>query len=221
VKPWKTLARSHGPGTEPLVLQERDGEFVIRAGGHVLMSSARRDSEEALAEAGLAGLGTDKPNVLIGGLGLGFTLRAALDRVSSAASVVVAEISPAVVEWNRGPLAYLAGAPLEDPRVTVRVEDVGRVAISGGGPFDAILLDVDNGPAGLAREANDALYGQAGLQAFFRALSPRGRLVVWSAGPDAGFLERMRKVGFEATQREVAARLGSRSRHFLFLGTRR
>lgn len=185
------------------------------------MSSAAHGSEEAMATVGLERLRGGAPRVLIGGLGLGYTVRAALDLLPAGASVVVAEISSAVVLWNRGPLAPLAGAPLEDGRVEVLTEDVGRVArqaAGGASPrFDAILLDVDNGPVALSRSGNQQLYGSAGLSTFRDALVPGGTLVVWSAGPDARFLARLRAHGFAAQQIQVPARVRRGTRHTLFV----
>lgn len=216
--PWKRLDSARGPDGQEFVLQERNGVYVIRVGGHELMSSAQHGSEEAMAEAGLAALPSAKPRVLIGGLGLGYTLRATLDRLPSTGSVVVAELSEAVVAWNRGPLAKLAGAPLEDPRVCVEVGDVRKRVTGASRRYDAILLDVDNGPEALTRPGNQQLYGTAGLAAFRDALVPGGALVVWSRGPDARFLARLRDAGFDARVEQVAARQGSGARHTLFVG---
>ena len=220
MKPWVTLAKETPPDGKELVLQERDGVYVIRVGGQELMSSARHGSEEAMAQAGLAGLGSlEPPSVVIGGLGLGYTLRAALDRLPARASVVVVEISPAVVAWNRGPLAPLAGSPLADPRVTVEVAEVGSFLATTRRRFDAILLDVDNGPSALFRAENRQLYGASGLAAFSRTLRPGGALVVWSAGADPRFVADLLKAGFDAQELRVAARSGSgKARHVLIVG---
>ncbi len=199
MKPWKVVGSS---GEQ--VLQERDGEYVIRSGGHVLMSSRVHGSEEAMASAGCNG--APNGHVLVGGLGLGYTLRAVLDLLSPKGRVTVAEISPAIVEWNRGPLAELAGRPLEDPRVKVETRDVRGLLAQSGGAFDAILLDVDNGPAALARKGNAALYVAEGISAARAALKPRGVLVVWSAGPDSRYLGRLEQGGFEVQVRQVAGR---------------
>jgi spermidine synthase len=220
VKPWKTIDRAPTPEGE-LLLQERDGVFVVRVNGHELMSSARHHSEEAMADVGVQGLAAPAPRVLIGGLGLGYTLRRTLDLLPATAQVTVAEISQAVVTWNEGPLAPLAGSPLKDVRVVVERADVARVVASAHAAFDAILLDVDNGPEALSRAGNQHLYGKAGLGAVHRALRPRGRVVVWSAGPDARFLELLRAAGFVPRQERVEARRGSGTRHVLFVGERR
>jgi spermidine synthase len=218
VKPWITLASARGPDGKELVLQSRDGVYVIRVGGLELMSSAKHGSEAAMAEAGLKRpLGT-WPRVLLGGLGLGYTLRATLDRLPTSATVVVAELSEAVVSWNRGLLASLAGAPLTDARVVVEVVDVAKHLQDGPEPYDAILLDVDNGPSALSQKSNQRLYETQMLTCLHGALRPGGALVVWSAGPDARFLERLSKVGFEAGVQDVPARRGGGGRHTLFLG---
>jgi spermidine synthase len=215
--PWKTLGAARTIEGKALTLQERDGVFVIRVDGRELMSSSRHESEAMMAVVGLRGLATKAPHVLIGGLGLGYTLRAALDVLPSSASVIVAEISEPVVTWNRGPLAPLANAPLSDARVTVEVADVGRFASSARHRFDAILLDADNGPEALSRPGNAWLYEHAGLAALRRALKPKGRLVVWSAGPDARFADRLQQAGFLTREQRVGARRGARA-HTLFIG---
>jgi spermidine synthase len=212
MKPWTTLGKDGD-----LTLQERDGEYVLRAAGQVLMSSARHGSEEAMAAIGLRDLEREKPRVLIGGLGMGYTVRACLKRLPDTAQVMVAELSRAVVEWNKGVLAPLAERPLEDPRVAVLVADVGDV-VRREGRFDAILLDVDNGPAEAGGSGNETLYSSKSLHAYKAALRPRGRLVVWSAGFDEPFLIRMKKV-FDTRVEPVSARGTGKSKHVLFVGT--
>jgi len=224
MKPWKNIETVVGPSKVAWRLDERDGVFSIRVDGRELMSSAQHGSEEALARVGLGALrpGLKSPQVLIGGLGMGFTVRAALDLLSPEAQVTVAELSGAVVSWNRGPLASLAGRPLEDPRVAVAVTDV-RTLLKPSRRFDAILLDVDNGPEGLSQPANRQLYGANGVARFHSALKPGGVWVVWSAGPDAAFVARMRQGGFEVKAQSAAARSGGGrkgTRHHLFVGTR-
>ena len=214
MKPWQTLGSAQAPGGGSLVLQQRGDEFVIRLDGHVLMGSRTSGSERMLSEVGCEPLRAARaPRVLIGGLGLGFTLRAALDLLPAGAEVVVAEIVPEVVEWNRGPLAALAGAPLADPRVRVSTRDVREVIGEGG--FDAILLDVDNGPNAFTLPANRALYDDRGLARVRAALRPRGMLVIWSVGPDADFVARLARAGFSAGSRDVR----DRRRHTLFVAT--
>jgi spermidine synthase len=219
MKPWKTLAKAPAPDGGELVLQERDGVFVIRVGGHELMSSRMHGSEEAMAERACAPLAsTRSPRVLIGGLGLGYTLRAALDRLPPGAEVTVAELSPAVVEWNRGPLAPLAGAPLTDARVRVVEADVRDVMRGPATRFDAILLDVDNGPSALTASSNQALYAEAGLALVKGALKPDGVVVVWSAAPDEAFTRRLERQGFTVEVLTVSARGTSRgAKHTLFV----
>jgi len=209
MKPWITLATAAAPDGSPLVLQQRGEEFVIRARGQVLMGSRAHGSEEAMAAA----VGPGARRVLVGGLGLGYTLRAVLDRVGPGAKVRVAELVPAVVAWNRGPLAHLARSPLEDPRVEVFEGDVLDAARERGG-FDAILLDVDNGPSALTQPRNAALYAERGIRSFARALAPRGALVTWSASQDAAYASRLERLGFAV---EVQRGGGS---HVLFVARR-
>jgi len=216
MKPWINVATAPGPDGQPLTLQQRDGVYAIRAGGHVLMSSAQHGSEEAMAITALKALPGPAARVLIGGLGLGFTLRATLDRLAPEAAVVVAEISQAVVDWCRQLASLSGGAPL-DPRVTVRVEDIGALLAANTEPYDAVLLDVDNGPSALSRRGNQQLYGSSGLRAFRQALKPGGVLVVWSAGPDPRFAQKLGDAGFEARTVAVPARAGSGARHTLFV----
>ncbi len=221
MKPWEVLARASAPDGGEFVLHHRDGEFVIRVHGKELMSSRVHGSEEAMARLGCEGLGsTPDARVLVGGLGLGYTLRATLDALGPRARVVVAELAPAIVEWNRGPLAPLADRPLEDARVQVEVADVRKV-MRGGAPWHAILLDVDNGPAALTRASNAGLYDSAGLSAAHAALVPGGRLVVWSAGPDARFTTRLVQAGFAVETHAVSAGKGRGTRHTLFVARRR
>ena len=196
--PWEILGRERAPDGGELVLHHRDGEFVIRVGGRELMSSRGSHSEEEMARVAIARLaGRDPLRILIGGLGMGFTTRAALDALGPDAEVVVAEIVPSVVAWNRGPLAHLSRRALDDPRVRVEPSDVGRVISGTRVRFDAILLDVDNGPQGLTRKANQVLYTENGLATARRALRPGGLLAVWSASPDAAFERRLGKAGFD------------------------
>jgi spermidine synthase len=217
MKPWSTLARAPGLEGQELVLQQRDAVFVIRSGGRELMSSVRHHSEEEMARIGLEDLRTQSPTVLIGGLGLGYTVRATLDALPRGGRVVVSEISEAVVEWNRTLLADLAGRPLDDPRTEVAVGDVAEVMRQGVGRFDCILLDVDNGPSAMSARANQALYEHRGIALMRAALRPFGKVVVWSAGPDEPFLKRLGKAGFAAQVARSTAHERGSAAHVLFV----
>jgi spermidine synthase len=204
---WKELGRSRAPDGGQLVLRMRDDEFVIRIDGRELMSSRAHGSEEEMARLACAKLPTpDAPRVLIGGLGMGYTLRAALDVLPAGASVTVAEIVRAVVDWNREHIAHLAGAPLDDPRVTVHTGDVGALLRKGTVRWDAIMLDVDNGPQAITRPANQLLYSPPGLEMIRHALRRGGTLAVWSADRDPRFVALLAKQKFEATSVDVPAR---------------
>jgi len=217
VLPWQEVARARVPGGE-LVLSKRGDEFAIRLRGAELMNSRAHQSEELLAALGCKGL-AEVPGVrvLVGGLGMGFTTRAALGAVGPDARVEVAELVPKVVEWNRGPLAHLAKHPLDDPRVTVEVADVTQVIGDAEGIYHSILLDVDNGPDAFTAPSNAALYGVPGLKRARRALVPKGRLAVWSVEDDKAFTGRLTGVGFVVEQHKVAPRSGSGARHVLWI----
>ncbi len=221
--PWTLVDTAQIPGNGgELQLTSHDGDFSIGiAGGGVLMSTWAHGSECALAELACGEIsGRAHPRVLIGGLGMGFTLAAALRRLGSDAKVVVAELIPAVVEWNRGPLGEHAGRPLCDERVSIREGDVAKVLKIDGQVYDAILLDVDNGPEAFTRKKNDWLYTIDGLTASYLALRPNGVLAVWSAGPDRDFSERLRKVGFKMEQRRVREHEGKGGFHTIWLAER-
>ncbi len=182
------------------------------------MNSRAYGSEVALAELGCGRLeSVDDARVLVGGLGMGFTLAAALRTVPENARVTVAELIPDVVEWNRGPLGECAGQPLQDPRTQIHLGDVKELLIGDKLRFDAILLDVDNGPEGLTHSDNQWLYSLEGLEDIFHTLRPEGILAVWSAGPDSMFTIRLKKIGFKVDVRTVRARPGKGSRHTIFL----
>lgn len=218
MKPLERLGETRAPDGTPLALTKRDDEYMILASGKPLMTSRMHGSEDALATLGCRGVPARAPHVLIGGLGMGFTLRAALDLLPTDALVVVAELVPAVVEWNRGPLGPLAGHPLDDPRVRIDLRDVGDVIRSSAAAFDAILLDVDNGPDAFTLAGNASLYGDAGIAAVRRALRPGGALAVWATEEDRRFVQRLRRAGFEASAERVRARAErGRSRHVIFL----
>ena len=202
-------------------LSLRDDEYVIHVNGGTLMSSRMHGSEEALATVACQRVQTaERPRVLVGGLGMGFTLRATLDLLPPGAIVTVAELVRAVVEWNRGPLAPLAGRPLDDPRVRVKAgEDVGFTLRENTGKFDTILLDVDNGPAAFTEMANHGLYTNAGVAAAYSALRVGGTLAVWSAWENRKFEQRLRFHGFVPQVERVRARLKKGGRwHTIFLG---
>jgi spermidine synthase len=189
-------------------LMRRSDEYLLLAGGAILMSSRMHGSEEALAAFACQGVRTqEQPSVLIGGLGMGFTLRATLDLLSAEATVVVAELVPAVVEWNRGELGPLAGHPLKDKRVQVEIGDVAATLSSGLGQFDAVLLDVDNGATAFTASKNAGLYDDRGIAAAHAALKRGGVLAVWSAQDDRKFAERLREGGFDVQVRRVRGRL--------------
>ena len=219
--PWMQLDAARIPDGGELRLMQRGAELSIMSGSIELMNSRLSGSEVALASLACARLaGRPKPRMLIGGLGMGFTLRAALSALPKDAGVVVAELVPAVVAWARGPMAQLFEGCLNDPRVAVRETDVAEVIGAARGVFDAILLDVDNGPGGLNRDANDRLYSLVGLAAAKRALKPGGVLAVWSAGRDDGFTRRLRGAGFAAEEVPVRATGGRRgARHVIWLAT--
>ncbi|MBK5927140.1 spermidine synthase [Rhodobaculum claviforme] len=233
--PWEQLATARTPGGATLRLLRRGTEMSIRlADGNELMNSRLGGSEEALATLALAGLGPRAaPRVLIGGLGMGFTLRAAQAVAPPDARLVVAEIVPELIDWAGGHMAAVFGDCLSDPRVTVVADDVGAVmrateqavdtgpGAGKGGHFDAILLDVDNGPEGLTRAQNATLYGTEGLQAARQALGPGGVLAVWSATPDAGFARRLGRCGFDVRTHSVpAGRTRRGPRHTIWIARR-
>lgn len=219
MKPWQELDRTRAPGGGVMTLWSRGEEYAIRVDGIELMSSRQHGSEESLAQMACEALaGRSSVRVLVGGLGMGFTLRAALDALPDDGSVVVAEIVPEVVFWNRKILAPLADSPLEDSRVEVAIQDVARVIQDPAG-WDAIMLDVDNGPAAVTRDDNDLLYSVRGLETTRRALRVGGVLAVWSVSPNRRFEERLRKAGFLCQTHQVPARTGRKtgSMHTLFL----
>jgi spermidine synthase len=216
--PWVIVASARVPGGGTMSLARRGEEWVIRVDGRDLMRSAAHASEAALADLACREIRSHSPRVLVGGLGMGYTLAEALRALPRRAEVVVAEVVPEVVEWNRGPLADLAGRPLRDPRVTVEIADVAELL---GGRFDAILLDLDNGPAALSHPANARLYSDAGIAACRRALGPRGVLATWSAADDPSFTSRLARGGFSAKVHRVAAH-GTRGRkHAIWIATPR
>jgi spermidine synthase len=222
VIPWSLIDTAQVPGGGELRLMRRGAELSIRLDHNELMNSRRGGSEAALATLACERIrGRRRPRILIGGLGMGFTLRAALTALGSEAAIVVAELVPAVLAWARGPMAEMFGQSLTDPRVRIVEADVAGLIRQAAAAYDAILLDVDNGPAGLTRTANDALYDLQGLSAAHAALKPDGVLAVWSSGPDANFTRRLRQAGFgvdEVRLRANAARGGAR--HIVWIARR-
>ncbi|MGO4870221.1 MAG: spermidine synthase [Roseiarcus sp.] len=220
--PWVLLATAPIPGGGELRLMRRGGEFSIRLGANELMNSRLSGSEEALAALACAKIaGRAGPRVLIGGLGMGFTLRAALKALDASARIEVAELVPEVAHWAMGPMAEIFAESLQDARVRVELADVAEIIRAASSAYDAILLDVDNGPDGLTRQANDRLYDARGLAAARAALKPGGVLAVWSSGPDRRFTQKLRDAGFAAE--EIAARArGTRggARHVIWIATR-
>jgi spermidine synthase len=218
LKPWIELGRTTTPDGGDMRLKERDAEYSITVEGRELMSSRAHCSEEELARLACARLGDVKgPRVLVGGLGMGFTLRAALDLLPPDARVTVAELVPAVVEWNRGPLARLANEPLADGRVRLEIADVAESIRAHAGGFHAIVLDVDNGPTAFTSIGNREIYDDAGAAASFRALSAGGRFAVWSAWDDHKYLQRLRSAGFKAESKRVRARGNKGTKHAIFV----
>jgi spermidine synthase len=201
------LGTAQVPGGEKLELFSHDRDFMIVLGRNELMSTRMRGSEEALATMTVERLaGRTTPRLLIGGYGMGFTLRAALAKLGQKAHVTVAELVPEVVAWARGPMAELTAGCLDDPRVLLRQGDVADAIIESTAAYDAILLDVDNGPDGLVRGENNRIYSRSGLQAAKRALTAGGVLAVWSAGPDKAFTGRLQRAGFAVDEVQVSAR---------------
>jgi spermidine synthase len=219
VKPWEALGETITPDGTTLTLTRHATEYVILANGKSLMSSRMHGSEEAMATfACRRACALEQPCVLVGGLGMGFTLRATLDLLPPSAIVVLGELVPAVVDWNRGPLGSLASHPLKDTRVRVAMGDVAVTLRSNPGRFDAILLDVDNGPSAFTESGNAALYDNQGVAAARAALKRDGVLAVWSAWENRKFEQRLRYAGFSVRVEGVRARLKKGGpRHTIFL----
>lgn len=219
---WELTDTARVPGGGELRFYRRDDDFSIRLPGYgELMSSRMHGSEDVLAHVAFEGSGTERPRrYLIGGLGMGFTLAAALKCAAADDEVHVAELVPEVVTWNRGDMGAIAGRPLDDPRVVVHVGDVADVLNQADGFFDGIAMDVDNGPEGFTREANDWLYTLEGLWTCWQALRAGGVLAVWSAGPDRNFTARLRKLGYDVEERRVRAHGKKGSRHLIWRAER-
>ena len=216
---WVTIGTPRVADGSEFDLAPRGDEWVVRVEGRVLMGNRVHDSEEALAEEALT-RAEGAERVLVGGLGLGYTLRAVLDMVGEDAEVTVAELVPELVEWNRAHLGHLADHPLADPRTRVAVGDVYELLKKSPRSFDAILLDVDNGPEAISQAKNQRLYAEGGVAACAAALRPGGVLAVWSAGENAKYVKRLERHGFGVEVMRVAARAGSRARHVIFVGER-
>lgn len=220
--PWVQLDSAKTPdGGQELRLKRRGSEFSIMLGTNELMNSRLSGSEEALARLSCERIaGRIEPKILIGGLGMGFTLRAALAELGGDARITIAELVPAVVAWARGAMAEIFDGCLDDPRVTIRESDVGHVIGSGKSAWDAILLDVDNGPDGIVYKGNDTLYGAAGVGAARAALKSGGVLAVWSQGPDSGFARRLKQAGFAVEEIKARAHGKRGARHVIWIATK-
>ena len=223
MKPWELLGETSTPEGTPVRLMRHGDELIIVANSALLMSSRMHGSEEALAALACQhAKALEAPCVLVGGLGMGFTLRATLDLMPPDATVVVAELLPAVVEWNRGPLGPLAGHPLKDRRVQIEVGDVAATLRSSTARFDAVVLDVDNGPDAFTTSKNAELYNDRGLASIRAALTADGVLAVWAAWEDRKFEQRLRYGAFTVEVARVRARLKKGGpRHTIFLGRKR
>jgi spermidine synthase len=217
--PWILLDTAKIPnGGGELRLKQRGQEFSIMLGTNELMNSRLSGSEQALATLSCEKIsGRAEPHILIGGLGMGFTLRAALSALGAGARVTVAELVPDVVAWARGPMATVFDGCLDDPRVDIHVGDVRELVASRRGAYDAILLDVDNGPDGITHEANDGLYDRKGITAARTALSPGGILAVWSSAPDTSFTRRLKEAGFATEVVNTRANGKTGARHVIWI----
>jgi len=218
MKPRELLATAQIPDGDELRLYKRDTDFIITLGANELMSSRSSGSEEALALMTVERLQTEAPHLLIGGYGMGFTLRAALARLDAKARITVAELVPEIIDWARGPMEALTAGCLDDSRVTLVTRDVARAIRSASrASYDAILLDVDNGPDGLTRADNDQIYAMQGLMDAKAALRPGGVLAIWSAAPDERFARRLKHAGFQVEEVMVrAGRNNKGARHVIW-----
>ncbi len=216
------IATAAIPGGEELRLMQRGADHMIVLDRNELMSSRMSGSEAALATMTIERLGgRPAPRLLIGGYGMGFTLRAALAVIDAGAQVTVAELVPEIIDWARGPMAALTAGCLDDPRVTLSIGDVAALIATSRAAYDAILLDVDNGPDGLSRPANDSLYGAAGLTSARAALRPGGIVAYWSAGRDPRFTRRLKDAGFAVDEVPVRARANGKGAHHIIWFARR
>ena len=221
MKPWKVVERVLAPEGTEMTLVERDGEWVVRYDNKVLMSTRQHASEEALATFAFREIEAPK-SVLVGGMGLGYTARAALDHLPRDGKLVIAEYTPELIDWNRRHVGAFARRPLDDRRTKVHLGDAVALIYSSTALYDAILLDIDNGPAAMVHTANQRLYGARGIAACHAALRPGGVLAVWSSDPDPPYLKRLERGGFEASSKNIAARgKAGGVRHVVFIGVRR
>ena len=220
--PRELIGTAQIPGGEELKLVKHGRDFIIMLGRNELMSSRMSGSEEALANMTCERLKSrEAPHFLIGGYGMGFTLRAALKQLGPKAKITVAELAPEIIVWARGPMADLCAGCLDDPRVKLIIDDVTRVIDKGAGRYDAILLDVDNGPDGLVRDDNDKIYSRSGLERAKAALRHGGVLAVWSAAPDDRFARRLENTGFKVDEVTVRARSnGKGPKHVIWFAKR-
>lgn len=215
--PRELIATAKIAGGVELRLIRHGADHMIELDGNELMSSRMGGSEEALAVMACERLKTQNPSLLIGGYGMGFTLRAALGVLGAEGRVKVVEVAPEIIDWARGPMAALTGDALEDPRLELVIGDVATEISAARNHYDAILLDVDNGPDGLSRIANDRIYAMQGLGEAMAALKPRGVLAIWSAGPDAAFTKRLKNAGFKVEEVAIRARAnGKGPRHVIW-----
>lgn len=221
--PRVTIDSALVPGGGELRLVKRGDDYWIMLGANALMSTRLRGSEEALATLACERIaGRPRPSILIGGLGMGFTLRAALAALGRDSEVVVSELVPAIIGWARGPMAHVHAGSLDDPRVRIALSDVGDLIAAARARYDAILLDVDNGPDALSRDTNDRLYDIEGLRRAKAALKPGGLLAIWSAAPDPAFARRLGKAGFAVEEVTVRAHAGRKgAKHMIWLATAR
>ena len=210
--PWEEIDRAKIPGSnEKITLRRRGSEFSIRTKETELMNSRLHGSEEALAELTCKNVKKSNFKILIGGLGMGYTLSAAIKHSKQDTLITVSELMPAVVKWNKEHLGHLTGMPLDNPRVTIKTEDVAKTIGTQESVWDVILLDVDNGPEGLTRKANDRLYSKTGLQKIFFALCPEGILGIWSSSDNEAFTHRLKKSGFQVQTKSIRARKSNKS----------
>ncbi len=221
MQPWLEIARARAPDGTELRLDRRGDEWVVRCDGRVLMSTRQHGSEEALALLAFA-QAPHAQDVFVGGLGLGFTARAALEKLPREGRLLIAEFTPEIVEWNRQHVGEFARRPLDDPRTRLHVGDAVAHLLRAHELYDALLLDIDNGPSALVHASNEALYGDKGVAACFAALRPGGVLTVWSASGDDGYLMRLERAGFMARAEFAGARAGSGRgvRHVIFVAVR-